>query len=113
MDLLSTLRVHPSVDKAIDAVPAGRPDCAGWLDNLGNSLGERYAETAVMDDLEEVIGFASDSAAAALHGVKSPSVALCLLEQGRGVLATSLDEMRGHLASRKRTSQAGGEILLS
>ncbi len=39
-------------------------------------------------------GFASDAAAAALHAEKGPLVALEFLEQGRGVLATSLEELR-------------------
>ncbi len=44
--------------------------------------------------LGQVAGFASDAAAAALHAEKGPLVALEFLEQGRGVLATSLEELR-------------------
>ncbi|KAF4976576.1 hypothetical protein FZEAL_6776 [Fusarium zealandicum] len=48
--------------------------------------------------LSQVVGFASDSAAAALHANRSAMVALGFLEQGRGVLAASLDEMRADLS---------------
>jgi hypothetical protein len=41
-----------------------------------------------------VVGLASTAAAAALHAEKRPLVALDFLEQGRGVLTTSLEEMR-------------------
>jgi tetratricopeptide (TPR) repeat protein len=44
--------------------------------------------------LSQVVGLASDAAAAALHAGRGPIVALEFLEQGRGVLATSLEEMR-------------------
>ncbi|KAH7150158.1 CHAT domain-containing protein [Dactylonectria estremocensis] len=44
--------------------------------------------------LSEVVGLASDAAAVALQADKGPSVALSLLEQGRGVMGTSLEEMR-------------------
>ncbi|KAF3481532.1 uncharacterized protein GIQ15_04291 [Arthroderma uncinatum] len=44
--------------------------------------------------LGQVVGLASDAAAASLHAGKGPSVALNLLEQGRGVIAASLEEIR-------------------
>ncbi|KAF5622292.1 30S ribosomal S17P protein [Fusarium sp. NRRL 52700] len=44
--------------------------------------------------LGQVVGLASNAAAAALHAGRGPAVALKLLEQGRGVLATALEEMR-------------------
>ncbi|KAH6646219.1 CHAT domain-containing protein [Truncatella angustata] len=44
--------------------------------------------------LEPVIGFASDAAAAALHAGQTPSVALRLLEQGRALFATSVENLR-------------------
>ncbi|KAI3331715.1 CHAT domain-containing protein [Xylariaceae sp. AK1471] len=44
--------------------------------------------------LSQVVGLASNAAAAALHAGRAPIVALKFLEQGRGVLATSLEEMR-------------------
>ena len=40
--------------------------------------------------LGQVVGLASDTAAAALHAGEEPLVALNFLEQGRGVLAISL-----------------------
>lgn len=44
--------------------------------------------------LGQVVGFASDAAAVALNVEKGPAVALGYLEQGRALLATSLEEMR-------------------
>ncbi|KAM7219909.1 CHAT domain containing protein [Rhypophila decipiens] len=44
--------------------------------------------------LANVVGLASDAAAAALHAGKGALTALEFLEQGRGILATSLREMR-------------------
>jgi hypothetical protein len=44
--------------------------------------------------LSQIVGLACDASAAALNAGKLPLVALDLLEQGRGLLATSLDEMR-------------------
>ncbi|KAI1053732.1 hypothetical protein LB507_007472 [Fusarium sp. FIESC RH6] len=44
--------------------------------------------------LGQVVGLASNAAAAALHAGRGPVVALKFLEQGRGVLATALEEMR-------------------
>jgi hypothetical protein len=44
--------------------------------------------------LSRVAGLASDAAAAALNFQQPPVVALRLLEQGRGLLAASTDEMR-------------------
>jgi tetratricopeptide (TPR) repeat protein len=44
--------------------------------------------------LSQVVGLASNAAAAALHAGRGPTVALEFLEHGRGVLATFLEEMR-------------------
>ena len=44
--------------------------------------------------LRQVVGVASDAAAVALQAEKGALVALNFLEQGRGVLAASLDELR-------------------
>ncbi|EGU77905.1 hypothetical protein FOPG_16690 [Fusarium oxysporum f. sp. conglutinans race 2 54008] len=44
--------------------------------------------------LGQVVGLASNAAAAALNAGRGPTAALKFLEQGRGVLATSLEEMR-------------------
>ncbi|PNP79491.1 hypothetical protein FNYG_07107 [Fusarium nygamai] len=44
--------------------------------------------------LGQVVGLASNAAAAALTSGRGPVVALKFLEQGRGVLATALEEMR-------------------
>ncbi|KAI8712095.1 CHAT domain-containing protein [Fusarium sp. LHS14.1] len=65
--------------------------------------------------LSKVVGLASDAAAAALQAKQSPMVALQLLEQGRGIIGTSLQDMRSdmqdlakhhpHLAERYRALQ--------
>ncbi|EEU41787.1 uncharacterized protein NECHADRAFT_87858 [Fusarium vanettenii 77-13-4] len=65
--------------------------------------------------LGKVVGLASDAAAAALQAKQSPMVALQLLEQGRGIIGTSLQDMRSdvqdlakhhpHLAERYRALQ--------
>jgi tetratricopeptide (TPR) repeat protein len=44
--------------------------------------------------LGQIVDLARDATAAALNAGKAPLVALHLLEQGRGILATSLEEMR-------------------
>ncbi|PCD30394.1 hypothetical protein AU210_010076 [Fusarium oxysporum f. sp. radicis-cucumerinum] len=44
--------------------------------------------------LGQVVGLASNAAAAALNAGRGPTAALKFLEQGRGVLATALEEMR-------------------
>ncbi|KAF4626776.1 hypothetical protein G7Y89_g11379 [Cudoniella acicularis] len=43
--------------------------------------------------LSRIVGLASDAAAVALHAGKGPRVALDLLEQGRGVLAASIEDL--------------------
>ncbi|KAF9776442.1 hypothetical protein IL306_005364 [Fusarium sp. DS 682] len=65
--------------------------------------------------LWKVVGLASDAAAAALQAGQSPMTALQLLEQGRGIIGASLQDMRSdvqdlarqhpHLAERYRTLQ--------
>ncbi|KAF5602530.1 hypothetical protein FPCIR_1871 [Fusarium pseudocircinatum] len=66
--------------------------------------------------LSQVVGLASDAAAAALQAGQSPMIALQLLEQGRGIIGASLQDMRSDmqdlarehpgLAERYRTLQA-------
>lgn len=51
--------------------------------------------------LGEVVGLASDAAAAALHAGRGSLVALNFLEQGRGVLGTSLEELRTDVLALK------------
>ncbi|KAF3034661.1 hypothetical protein E8E12_001700 [Didymella heteroderae] len=53
--------------------------------------------------LGQIVGLACDATAAALNAKKAPSVALSLLEQGRGVLAASLEEMRTDLFDLQAT----------
>lgn len=48
--------------------------------------------------LAQSTGFANDAAAVALNAKRSAAVALNFLEQGRGVLATSLEEMRADIS---------------
>lgn len=66
--------------------------------------------------LSQVVGLASDAAAAALQAGQSPMTALQLLEQGRGIIGASLQDMRSDvqdlakehpgLAERYRSLQA-------
>jgi CHAT domain-containing protein len=66
--------------------------------------------------LGKVVGLASDAAAAALQAGQSPMIALQLLEQGRGIIGASLQDMRSdvqdlarqhpNLAERYRTLQS-------
>ncbi|KAF5602448.1 uncharacterized protein FSUBG_7756 [Fusarium subglutinans] len=66
--------------------------------------------------LGKVVGLASDAAAAALQAGQSPMTALQLLEQGRGIIGASLQDMRSDvqdlarqhpgLAERYRTLQS-------
>jgi tetratricopeptide (TPR) repeat protein len=49
--------------------------------------------------LSQVVGLASDAAAVALHAANTPLVALGLLEEGRGVLGTALEEVRADVLS--------------
>ncbi|ENH75579.1 hypothetical protein FOC1_g10005553 [Fusarium oxysporum f. sp. cubense race 1] len=66
--------------------------------------------------LGKVVGLASDAAAAALQAGQSPMIALQLLEQGRGIIGASLQDMRSdvqdlarqhpHLAERYRALQS-------
>ncbi|GFG20210.1 hypothetical protein IFM5058_10514 [Aspergillus udagawae] len=53
--------------------------------------------------LARVVGLASDAAAAALNAGKEPLHALDLLEQGRGVLAASLEAIRRDLLDLQQT----------
>ncbi|KAF4441383.1 hypothetical protein FACUT_2691 [Fusarium acutatum] len=66
--------------------------------------------------LSKVVGLASDAAAAALQAGQSPITALQLLEQGRGIIGASLQDIRSdvqdlarqhpYLAERYRTLQS-------
>lgn len=49
--------------------------------------------------LRQIVGFASDAAAVALQAGKGASIALSFLEQGRGLLALSIDNMRTDVVS--------------
>ncbi|KAF5009571.1 hypothetical protein FDECE_4229 [Fusarium decemcellulare] len=52
--------------------------------------------------LGKVVGLASDAAAAALQADQSPMVALQLLEQGRGIIGASLQDMRSDVQDLAR-----------
>ncbi|RYP58987.1 hypothetical protein DL771_011041 [Monosporascus sp. 5C6A] len=58
MDLEEAIRV---AREAVDATPQDHPDRAGWLNNLGNRLGDRYSRTGAMSDLEEAIGLVREA----------------------------------------------------
>jgi tetratricopeptide (TPR) repeat protein len=53
--------------------------------------------------LSQAAGFASDAASAALNAGKGPIVALNALEQGRGVLAASIEETRVDILDLRQT----------
>ncbi|KAH7013171.1 CHAT domain-containing protein [Ilyonectria destructans] len=62
--------------------------------------------------LSQVVGLASDAAAVALQAGQTPLVALGLLEQGRGVLGTSLEEVRTDILSlRGRDSKLADQFV--
>ncbi|KAL6408226.1 hypothetical protein AUP68_08078 [Ilyonectria robusta] len=62
--------------------------------------------------LSQVVGLASDAAAVALQAGQTPLVALGLLEQGRGVLGTSLEEVRTDILSlRDRDSELADQFV--
>ena len=52
--------------------------------------------------LSQVAGLACNATAVALQAGKAPLVALDLLEQGRGILAASLEEMRTDISDLRR-----------
>ncbi|KAH6962410.1 CHAT domain-containing protein [Ilyonectria sp. MPI-CAGE-AT-0026] len=52
--------------------------------------------------LSEVVGITSDAAAIALHAGKGPASAIELLETGRGVLASSLRNMRADISGLQK-----------
>ncbi|KAK4862076.1 hypothetical protein LT330_003214 [Penicillium expansum] len=74
------LQAYTAAETAVDLIPKLT------LRSLENS-DKQY-------QLGQVVGLASDAAAVALNAHKSPSVALWFLEQGRALLAASLEEMR-------------------
>ncbi|KAF4453288.1 TPR domain-containing protein [Fusarium austroafricanum] len=51
--------------------------------------------------LRDIAGVACDAAAIALHAGKGPSVALEILEIGRDVMGTSIEDLRGEITSLK------------
>ncbi|CAG9951766.1 unnamed protein product [Clonostachys rosea f. rosea IK726] len=65
------------------------------VNSLIPRLTSRHLENADRQHrLRQAVGLASDTAAVAMHAKKSPLTALDFLENGRGVLATSLEDMR-------------------
>lgn len=62
--------------------------------------------------LGQLIGLASDAAAAALRVGESPLAALHLLELGRGVLGASLEEIRGDVAELSEKHPGMAERLI-
>ncbi|KAJ0335479.1 hypothetical protein KNSL1_013585 [Colletotrichum chrysophilum] len=102
-DLEEAIRI---ARQAVKATPEDRPDRTRWLNNLGARLGVRYSRTGAMADLEEAIriavGLASDAAAVALHVGQGPLPAIELLETGRGVIASSLQDIRTDLSSLEK-----------
>lgn len=59
-----------------------------------------------------IVGLACDATAAALHAGNIPLVALNMLEQERGILATSLEDMRTDLIDlQSRSPELGNEFI--
>ena len=73
-------RAYEALNKAVRLVPAIAPK------SLLNADKQHM--------LGQVVGLASNAAAVALQAGKNPFVSLEILELGRGILATSLDDMR-------------------
>ncbi|KAM0542566.1 hypothetical protein ACHAPJ_012737 [Fusarium lateritium] len=59
--------------------------------------------------LGKVVGLASDAAAAAIQVGQPPMVALQLLEQGRGIIGTSLQDMRSDVPELERQHPQAAE----
>jgi tetratricopeptide (TPR) repeat protein len=84
-----------SADAGDDTDPEEVYNVASLAVRLIPRLALRSLESADKQHvLAEVVGLASDAAAAALQAGKGVLAALELLEQGRGILGTSLQEMR-------------------
>lgn len=73
-------RAYEALNKAVRLVPALAP--------------KSLLNTDKQHMRRQVVGLASNAAAVALQAGKDPFVCLEILELGRGVLATSLDDMR-------------------
>ncbi|KAJ4004008.1 hypothetical protein NW766_011864 [Fusarium irregulare] len=74
-------------------------DIAGSSMDLVPLLTPRFPENSDKQHLvTEMADFAADAAAVALRAGQSPSVAVHLLEQGRGIISSSLNEMRRDLS---------------
>lgn len=62
--------------------------------------------------LSQVVGLASDAAAVALQARQTAAIALSLLEQGRGVLGTSIEEIRTDILDlRDKDSKLADQFL--
>jgi hypothetical protein len=76
---------------------------------IPKSMLRSFANSDKKHMLSQVAGFACDTAAVAIHAGEGAIAALNLLEQGRSVLATSLDEMRPLLAGTGWPTLRGGQ----
>ncbi|KAH7165889.1 TPR domain-containing protein [Dactylonectria macrodidyma] len=103
------------ITQAVKAIPQDHPDRAMYLSSLGMRLGNRFECTGSLTDLEEAIDVARQAVAAAplthpdlstfwsnlgtLQAGQDPISAIQLLETGRGVLASSLHDLRTDISS--------------
>ncbi|KAH6871883.1 CHAT domain-containing protein [Thelonectria olida] len=102
-DLEEAIRV---AREAVKATPEDHPDRAGRLNNLGGRLSDRYSRTRAIADLEG----AKQCFNVALNHRESPIniritaglPAIELLETGRGVLASSLQDLRTDLSTLQK-----------
>ncbi|KAF5972508.1 hypothetical protein FCOIX_9302 [Fusarium coicis] len=105
------LALHHEASATEDRITAGQMILSNSPDNQ-----QLYNTAKLAYVLSKVVGLASDAAAAALQAGQSPMTALQLLEQGRGIIGASLQDMRSDvqdlarqhpsLAERYRTLQA-------
>ncbi|KAH7211381.1 hypothetical protein DER44DRAFT_807375 [Fusarium oxysporum] len=93
--------------QALFALGPSHPQQADTMSLIALFFAKRYGETESPEDLHsdkqdlllKIGGVSSETAGLALHLGEDPSVALSLLEKGRGMFALSLDEMRADTKS--------------
>ncbi|RYC57626.1 hypothetical protein CHU98_g8587 [Xylaria longipes] len=94
--ILIVADLAPTLSLRITALIGVLPSTNSNHNRSAFRIAEKFRQQHV---LSWAAGLASDAAAAALNAAKEPYAALDLLEQGRGLLATSLEEMRTDILS--------------
>ncbi|RBA15894.1 hypothetical protein FPRO05_12115 [Fusarium proliferatum] len=101
-------------ERALQAAPLGHSLHSSCLSNMARLFFINFQKTGDLDQLEEsirmfhnsdkqhllgqVAGLACEAASTAIRGARSPMKALRFLEKGRGVLATSIEDLRTDIA---------------